>query len=1208
MKPTYGMKRLFAALIAMTCAPQINAASIPYGDGDVRDDALTGSNTLEVAADAAAVQNGPISGTGTQTKTGQGTLTLGGDNSAFTGSWTISSGRLDIAAREHLGSSLSKIKFTSSKSDTAGLSDLESSLLTTVNGYLADPSAANSPDQALAGFHALDDGGTIATLGVLKDSTVTMTGSTGDRLVMAGGQTGRFLLEDGASLTFTSYVYQSGSSTRDGAVFYINDGAVLLMQAAEGAKYTIRNTSGYNGALYNKGLLSIANAEFNNNTATQYGAAIYNGGGLTLIDNSVFTNNKAGQAGAIHNNAGAMVITNSRFENNEATSYSGGAIYNKGSLLIRDTDFIGNKASSGGAIYSSSDLTIEVSDDRTSLMSGNVAKAMFWGNDETSGINFSTKLTVNTGRNAVFDMRDSLYGQATFNPISVVVNGEGTWKIGGEAKLTGYDNTIFTINSGTVYLYRAGEVSNANGSDASAMVEAGSIVLDGSTAGSSFDLKSGATLAFGGGNTIEMTMSTTKLNFDGGSILSFDVANNVGASAPVVTIDARSFTLDPGVIVNLHTWADGTCHLARSLYANFGVSELALTVDGVAYDSANIRQTIELVFTDNRNLYVTGTTDRNVVLAWNGLADSSWNAAGNWTNGFDGDFAANTFRQGDHVVFDAEDNHTVDIDGTVLPSGMAISGEGSWTFTGDGAIVLDSSTATTLNDAAQTLVKDGAGSAIFRNGTDDAPNTFGGIDVRGGRIELHSHAVITGDASIADGAELVLNRDGITFEGKLDNHGAVRFGNLGHTLYVNELTGSDGDWHLEVDMQGGQTDSIRVAATASGSHRLYITDLSADPNAIDPQQYRPVFVSALASSTADITGSFTAGIWEYNVIPIASADGTRTEWVADTADVDLSPVGGAIINTAGAMSAGWFSQLDSLHKRMGELRLTGQVVRDAKSGDIARAVNQDDLWFRAYGQQTNTDLDIAGLDNLREYLFGSDFGFDRATTLQGGGMLMGGLFGGYQRSEREFRDEFNSKGNTDSVYWGAYGTWSGTSGWYVDVVNKWQVFDSEYKTKGPQPDKGGYNTWGVGLSVETGRNFRLAQGWFVEPSAQIAYLYLVGKNYTTANGIDVENGGAGTWQFAATVRAGKTFAVNGSASVWQPYVKAGVVEQVSGNGHVRTGGHSWRPNTDGTRGVAGAGAIWQMGVRDQIHIDYEASIGDKVTVPWNVNLGYRRSF
>jgi hypothetical protein len=76
----------------------------------------------------------------------------------------------------------------------------------------------------------------------------------------------------------------------------------------------------------------------------------------------------------------------------------------------------------------------------------------------------------------------------------------------------------------------------------------------------------------------------------------------------------------------------------------------------------------------------------------------------------------------------------------------------------------------------------------------------------------------------------------------------------------------------------------------------------------------------------------------------------------------------------------------------------------------------------------------------------------------------------------------------------------------------------------------------------------------------------------------------------------------------QPYLKISGVETISSGGKLRNGYQQTRANLDGVRAELGAGLIWQLDANNQLHLDYEASFGDKYDKPWGLTAGYRYQF
>lgn len=124
----------------------------------------------------------------------------------------------------------------------------------------------------------------------------------------------------------------------------------------DGSRFLSNKATWRGGALYNSGRTSINDTEFTSNSASD-GGAIYNDKPLSYgntvpsdvelsITNSTFKNNSADEGGAIHNLSNITVI-DSNFEGNSATNY-GGAIYggvNSKTTVIaqnQDVNFVGS--------------------------------------------------------------------------------------------------------------------------------------------------------------------------------------------------------------------------------------------------------------------------------------------------------------------------------------------------------------------------------------------------------------------------------------------------------------------------------------------------------------------------------------------------------------------------------------------------------------------------------------------------------------------------------------------------------------------------------------------------------------------------------------------------------------------------------------------------------------------------------------------------
>jgi len=148
-----------------------------------------------------------------------------------------------------------------------------------------------------------------------------------------------------------------------------------------------------------------------------HGGAIFNAGVLT-VNNGDFDYNRARRSGGGIYNTGTITINASTFQNNEGDysgdpGGSGGAIWNGGVATITDSTFVGNNASqSGGAISNGGIMTISnstISANTTTLSNIASGAAIMNGGTGTLHVSYTT-ITSNIGTTsgAVWSVLDTI--------------------------------------------------------------------------------------------------------------------------------------------------------------------------------------------------------------------------------------------------------------------------------------------------------------------------------------------------------------------------------------------------------------------------------------------------------------------------------------------------------------------------------------------------------------------------------------------------------------------------------------------------------------------------------------------------------------------------------------------------------------------------------------------------------------------------------
>ena len=248
---------------------------------------------------------------------------------------------------------------------------------------------------------ALFDGGAFANFGKMDIDGVSFKGNKAqisfekDTMPMGGGAI--------ALGAVSETMIKNGLFERNESMYH--GGAIAMRGVADGDNSAAD--------------LDIFNTEFRGNKAAQFGGAIYSTfydsvteKEAVYIEKSEFFRNEAFNAGAIYNEGeqdragkiAGMKIVDSDFNYNIATN-AGGAIYNKGTLVVNNSDFNGNESYvDGGAIFNEGVLTINGGD-----FEKNRASKKAWSDEGYAGAIFDMgKLTINGTQTDMVEFSDNV--------------------------------------------------------------------------------------------------------------------------------------------------------------------------------------------------------------------------------------------------------------------------------------------------------------------------------------------------------------------------------------------------------------------------------------------------------------------------------------------------------------------------------------------------------------------------------------------------------------------------------------------------------------------------------------------------------------------------------------------------------------------------------------------------------------------------------
>lgn len=435
------------------------------------------------------------------------------------------------------------------------------------------------------------------------------------------------------------------------------------------------------------------------------------------------------------------------------------------------------------------------------------------------------------------------------------------------------------------------------------------------------------------------------------------------------------------------------------------------------------------------------------------------------------------------------------------------------------------------------------------------------------------------------------------------------------TLTVDSLSsgtdGTGGTFVLRADIEADKADQVTIG-NASGNHILDVKPTGAEPG----RQYMNTWLVRQNTGNATFrlkNGKVEAGLYLYDLAKRSGSSATTmaaaslapaaaapapaapspTEWYLKSSG-KKSPTGETVLGLSGMASAYamYMGQLSDLRERLGEIR---------------HGNGTDGLWVRGFTQE-NRLSGLGGIDFSQNF-YGTSFGYDHLVEQNENNKWLLGLRGQITRADQRIDGLHDGSGDSRSYGIAAYATWQHGDGWYADTVLSWDWYDQDLKTRMLDGTRvhGSYNTCGGGLSQELGRTFSFDNGFFVEPQLQLSWYWMKGTDFTTSNGMDVDQDD----MYALTGRAGLVLGKKwdlDEGRFFQPYLKAGVNHEFMGDQKVQINGIEFSDDLRGTRGYYGAGFDLQFAGNARLYAEFEREDGQKASTPWSVSAGLHVEF
>lgn len=458
-------------------------------------------------------------------------------------------------------------------------------------------------------------------------------------------------------------------------------------------------------------------------------------------------------------------------------------------------------------------------------------------------------------------------------------------------------------------------------------------------------------------------------------------------------------------------------------------------------------------------------------------------------------------------------------------------------------------------------------------------------NVTGMKVTLSdgAHWEMTSDSfantlQLTDGGYVTVNEEVKKFnasEVALENGVINLQGSSDQQIKINTLSGT-GDINVKATTEDGKsltTPKLTAAGGAETKLNVNVTGLNAD-DIVDPEAAMKSLDEGLTLTGVEKVQNIAEGDVNGAISQIIDAEG-KAQAVTISENTKLDAFG----SVAALNAVAWRHELNSVSKRMGELR-------DAPEGVGA--------WARLYGSEMEYgDQNIESQNTTIQ--IGSDYKIGQWTV---------GATVGYTDGESDY-----DRGSSDNEAWnfGVYGTWFAENGQYVDLIAKYSRLSQDFKL---DTMKGDYDNNAFVISAEYGWHLPVMEIGFIEPQVELTYGRIMGEDFTTSNGVEIEQDDFDSFIGRLGVRAG----IKCPGDWGTVYARASVVHDFDGEFDATARSLKTSATADiyedlgGTWGEFGIGANINFTKNTYMYVDAEITSGGEVDENYRWNIGVRHNF
>lgn len=456
-------------------------------------------------------------------------------------------------------------------------------------------------------------------------------------------------------------------------------------------------------------------------------------------------------------------------------------------------------------------------------------------------------------------------------------------------------------------------------------------------------------------------------------------------------------------------------------------------------------------------------------------------------------------------------------------------------------------------------------------------STINKLSMYGGTAILHSGVEISGDTTV-NNADLILYTSQNFGTLNLDNGNiTLRHSDTASNITVDTLNG-DGNFYLTGNLSENTADHLQISG-GSGTYGITLHDYSSSGSL--PDTVNLVTSPDNGEQFYLIGDAVDIGAYQYNLLH----DGSK--WILQRS---FNNTESAIIakNTYSTLSTIFYSHLQNLNTRLGELRFNGA------SG----------LWIRGFGGNARIRHDDESKTKINTV--GTQFGFDYLLKQNFISRWLIGIYGGLSDTRNKFN--FAGRGDINTYSGGVYSTMFSADGYYLDLVGSY--YRSRQKITSYTPAgmdvHGKYDLDAWAVSLETGRRFRFQSGIFIEPQAQIQYMDLGNISYRTNFNTLIKGSDFNTSIGRLGIMGGREFML-GEMPV-EAFLKISLLHDFDHKSTVSVADYVFTEDNADTTWQFGAGFNAGITPAASSYFNISTTSSSDVSIPLNINLGLRWEF